>query len=97
MKCITTIYHSSDYQIGDIVVHVDRTGQRLAVVEDLVESRYGGDLYYYIKFSNGRKAFVDPADIVPVENGDLQNLAAMLALKEVIECGTKPLRRKGMI
>ena len=92
MKCITTIYHTAEYQIGDIVMHVDQHGQRLAIISDSVTSR-SGDQYYLIKFSNGCSSFVDPADIVPFENGDLQNLSAMLALKEITECGTKPIRK----
>ena len=96
MKCITTIYHSAEYKTGDIVMHVDRHGQRLAVISDAVTSR-SGDQYYLIKFSNSCSCFVDPADIVPFENGDLQNLAAMLAIKEVTECGTKPIRKNRII
>ena len=96
MKCITTIYHTAEYQTGDIVMHVDRHGQRLAIISDAVTSR-SGDLYYLVKFSNGCSSFSDPADIVPIENGDLQNLAAMLAIKEVTECGTKPIRKNRTI
>lgn len=80
MKCLTTIYHTGTYKRGDLILTVTRNGQRLGIISDVIVTRTNS-LYYYVRYANGTQVILDPSEIVPFENGDLQSLAALLALK----------------
>lgn len=77
MKCITTIYHK-----GDVVLTVCRGANRLGIIYDVIESRWG-DIYYNIHYPNGCYSLKDPEDVIPIENGDHNSLATLVSLAKL--------------
>ena len=79
MKCITTIYHNGICNKGDIVLTVCRGANRLGIIYDVCETKWG-DIYYNIHYPNGCYSLKDPEDVIPIENGDRNSLAALVAM-----------------